>query len=181
MLAFVLYYRSSAKTSSPTNKLFPMHYSGPRFCITCVAGFRFPALIVKMCFSGPSGQSPLFCRIQPVQMHHPHLRRLVPSRQSACRHPLMHAAHLNRRIQMRRESDEANHYLLCSPRTRIESWALVCVLYKNLKKYSGCCDMAKVLCILCTGSDLHIHQTLYTSTSVGPTTFSCRLLFVLRT
>ena len=104
------------------------------------------------------------CRIQPVEMHHPHLRRPVPSRQSACHHPLMHAAHLNRRIQMRsEESDEAQHYLLCSPRTLIETWALECVFYK---KYSGCCDMAKVLCILCTGSVVHIHQTLYTSTSV---------------
>ena len=154
--------------AAPTNKLFPMHYSGPRFCIPCMAGLRFPALVVKMCFSGPSWQSPLFCRIQPVQMHHPHLRRLVPSRQSACHRPLMHAAHLNPRIQMRSESDEAHHYLPCSPRTRIEAWTLECVLYK---KYSGCCDMAKVLCIVCTGSDLHIHQTLYTSTSVGPTTF----------
>ena len=129
--------------AAPTNKLFPMHYSGPRVCIPCMAGLRFPALVVKMCFSGPSWQSPLFCRIQPVQMHHPHLRRLVPSRQSACHRPLMHAAHLNPRIQMRSESDEAHHYLLCSPRTLIEAWILECVLYK---KYSGCCDMATAAC-----------------------------------
>ena len=116
-----------------------------------------------------------FCRIQPVQMHYPHLRRPVPSRESACHHPLMHAAHLNRRIQMRRESDEAHHYLLCSPRTLIETWALECVFYK---KYYGCCDMAKVLYILCTGSVVHIHQTLYEHIR---TTSSCRLLFVLRT
>ena len=106
--------------AAPTNKLFPMHYSGPRFYIPCMAGLRFPALVVKMCFSGPSGQSPLFCRIQPVQMHHPHLRR-----------PLMHAAHLIPRIQMRSESDEAHHYLVCSPRTLIEAWALECVLYNS--------------------------------------------------
>ena len=44
------------------------------------------------------------------------------------------------------------------PRTVIETWALECVFYK---KYSGCCDMAKVLCILCTGSFVHIQQTLH--------------------
>ena len=101
-----------------------------------------------------------FCRIQLVQMHHPRLRRPVPSRQSACHRPLIHAAHLNRRIQMRSESDEAHHYLRCSPRTLIETWALKCVFHM---KYG---DMAKVLCILCTGSVIHIHQTLCTSTSV---------------
>ena len=37
-----------------------MHSSWPRFCIPCMAGLRFPALLVKMCFSGPSGQSPLW-------------------------------------------------------------------------------------------------------------------------
>ena len=114
-----------------------------------------------------------FCGIQLVQMHHPHLRRPVPSRQSACHHPLMHAAHLNRRIQMRSESDEAHHYLLCSPRTLIETWTLECVFYK---KYSGCCDMANVLCILCTGSVAHVHLHEHIRT-----TSSCRLLFVLRT
>ena len=66
-------------------------------------------------------------------------------------------------------------YLRCSPRTVIETWALECVFYK---KYSGCCDMAKVLCILCTGSVVHINQTLYWHIR---TTSSCRLLFVLRT
>ena len=44
------------------------------------------------------------------------------------------------------------------PRTLIETWALECVFYK---KYSGCCDTAKVLCILCTGSVVHMHQTLH--------------------
>ena len=104
-----------------------------------------------------------FCCIQPVQMPHPNLIRPVPSRQSACHHQLMHAAHLNRWIHVRSDSDEAHHYLLCSPRTLIETLALEYVFYK---KYSGCCDMAKVLCILCTGIVVHIHQTLYTSTSV---------------
>ena len=66
-------------------------------------------------------------------------------------------------------------YLRCSPSTVIETWALKCVFYK---KYSGCCDMAKVLRILCTGSVVHIHQTLYAHIR---TTSSCRLLFVLRT
>ena len=37
-----------------------MHSSGPRFCIPCMAGLRSPAFVVKMCFSGPSGQSPLW-------------------------------------------------------------------------------------------------------------------------
>ena len=66
-----------------------------------------------------------FCHIQPVglQIHHSHLRRTVPSRQSVCHHPLMHAAHLNQRIQMRSESNEADYNLLCSPRTLIETWA----------------------------------------------------------
>ncbi len=53
----------------------------------------------------------------------------------------MNAAHLNRRIQMLRESNEAHHYLLCSPRILIETWALECVFYK---KYSRCCDTPKV-------------------------------------
>ena len=35
------------------------------------------------------------------------------------------------------------------PRTLIETWALECVFYQE---YSGCCDVAKVLCILCTGA-----------------------------
>ena len=164
--------------AAPTNKLFPMHYSGPRFCIPCMAGLRFPALVVKMCFSGPSGQSPLFCRIHPVQMHHPHLIRLVPSRQSACHRPLMHAAHLNPRIQMRSESDEAHHYLLCSPRTLIEAWVLECVLYK---KYSGCCDMGENALHL-----MHWERPPYPPNTIHehirrPYHFSCSLLFVLRT
>ena len=74
---------------------------------------------------------------------------------------------------MRSERDEAHHYLLCSSRTLIETWALVCVFYK---KYYGCSDMAKVLCILCTGSVVHIHLHEHIRT-----TSSCRLLFVLRT
>ena len=43
------------------------------------------------------------------------------------------------------------------PRTLIETWALECVFYK---KYSGCCDMVKVLCILCTGSIVHMSMLL---------------------
>ena len=54
-----------------------------------------------------------FCRIKPLQMHHSHLRRPVPSRQSACHHPLMHAAPHNRRLQtLSEERDEA--HLICS-------------------------------------------------------------------
>ena len=145
--------------AAPTNKLWiiPMHYSGPRFCIPCMAGLRFPALVEKHVFLGTFRTVTIvrrFCRIQPVQMHHPHLIRPVPSRQSSCHHPLMHAAHLNRRIHVLNDSDEAHHYLLCSPRNLIEIWRLEYVFYK---KYSGCCDMAKVLCILCTGSVVHIH------------------------
>ena len=53
MLAFVLYYRSSATTSRRTYEQticglqFPMHFSRPRFCIPCIAGLSFPALVVK--------------------------------------------------------------------------------------------------------------------------------------
>ena len=116
-----------------------------------------------------------FCRIQPVKMHLPRLRRPMTSIQSAYHHPLMHDAHHNRRIpDTKRGERRSAPYLRCSPSTVIETWALECVFYK---KYSGCCDMAKVLCILCTGSVVHIHQTLYEHIR----TTSCRLLFVLRT
>ena len=88
----------------------------------------------------------------------------------------MHDAHHNRRIPDTKRGERwSAPYLRCSPRTVIETWALECVFYN---KYSGCCDMAKVLCILCTGSVVHIHQTLYEHIR---TTSSCRLLFVLRT
>ncbi len=105
-----------------------------------------------------------FCCIQPVKMHLPRLRRPMSSIQSAYHHPLMHDAHHNRRIPDTKRGERWSvPYLRCSPSTVIETWALECVFYK---KYSGCCDMAKVLCILCTGSVIHIHQTLCTSTSV---------------
>ena len=42
----------------------------------------------------------------------------------------------------------------------------------------GTLDMTKVLCILCIGSVVHIHQTLHEHIRTTP---SCRLLFVLRT
>ena len=144
-----------------------MHYSGPRLCIPCMAGLRFPALVVKMCFSGPSGPSSLWEGSVVSNQYRCAIliwdARFRQDNQPVTMHPLIHAARLNRRIQMRSESDEAHHYLVCSPRTLIETWALECVFYK---KYSGCCGMAKVLCIFCAGSVLHIHQTLYTSTSV---------------
>ena len=117
-----------------------------------------------------------FGRIQPVQMHLPHLRRPISSIQSAYHHPLMHDAHHNRRIpDTKRGVRWSAPYLRCSPRTVIETWALECVFYK---KYSGCCDMARVFCILCTGSVVHSHQTLCEHIR---TTSSCRLLFVLLT
>ena len=58
------------------------------------------------------------------------------------------------------------------PGTLIETRTLECVFYK---KYSGCCDMAKVLCILCTGSSVSGlakkvagHQGLQLQKVVGP-------------
>ena len=122
-----------------------MPYSGPRFCIPCMAGLRFPALVVKMCFSGPSGQSPLWEGFVVSNQYRCTIliwdAQFRQDIQSACHHPLMHAAHLNWRIQIRSEIDEAHHYLLCSPRAVIETWSLECVFYK---KYSGCCDPPKV-------------------------------------
>ena len=49
-----------------------------------------------------------FCRIQPVQMHHPHPRRPMSSRQSAYHHPLMHLTTGEFPIRSE-ESDEAHH------------------------------------------------------------------------
>ena len=117
-----------------------------------------------------------FCRIQLVQMHLPHLPRPMSSIQSAYHHQLMHDAHHNWLIPDTKWGERwSAPYLRCSPRTVIETWGLECIFYK---KHSGCCDKAKALCILCTGSVVRIHQTLYGHIR---TTSSCRLLFVLRT
>ena len=62
---------------------FPMNSRWPRFCRDCMDGLRFPALVLKNCFSGSDRTLTImrrFCGIQPVQIHHPHLRRLTPSR-----------------------------------------------------------------------------------------------------
>ena len=165
MLAFVLYYRSSANTSSRTHEQ-AMDYNSQCTPQGHVSAYLVPLHTIRR----------RFCRIHPVQMHHPHMRRPMSSIQSAYHHPLMHDAHHNRRIpDTKRGERRSAPYLRCSPRTDIETWALECVFYK---KYSGCCDMAKVLCMLSTGSIVHIHQTLYGHIR---TTYSCRLLFVLRT
>ena len=58
-----------------------------------------------------------FRRIQPVQMHHPNLRRPKSSRQSAYHHPLKHEALHNRQIPdtKREEQWSAPYYILwCS-------------------------------------------------------------------
>ena len=52
---------------------FPMHSPWPRFCRGCMDSLSFPGSdrtfkIIRRC-----------CGIQPVQMHHPHLRRPTPS------------------------------------------------------------------------------------------------------
>ena len=179
----MLYYRSRAKTSSRT------HEQAVDYESQCTHQGHFSAYLVWLALDSRHWCKHVFletfrtfsimrrfCRIQPVQMHLPHLRRPMSSIQSAYHLPLMHDAPHNRRIpDTKRGERRSAPYLRCSPRTAIETWALECVFYK---KFSGCCDMAKVLCILCTGRVVHIHQTLYEHTR---TTSWCRLLFVLRT
>ena len=88
-----------------------------------------PTLEVLVPFSGSDSTVNImrrFFHLQPLQMHHPHLRRPVPSRQSACHHPLMHSAPHNRRHQTRSEEcDEANMFAVF-PRTPIDTWAFEC-------------------------------------------------------
>ena len=56
-----------------------------------------------------------FRRIQPVQMHHPNLRRPKSSRQSAYHHPLMHEAPHNRQIPDTKRGERwSAPYLWCS-------------------------------------------------------------------
>ena len=143
-----------------------MHYSEPRFCISCMAGIKFTALVVNICFSGPSGQSQLWegfvvsnqyrCTILVWDAQFRQDNQSVTTRWC-----MLHISTGGFRCEER----AMKRTIICcvSPRTVIETWTLECVFYK---KYSGCCDMAKVLCILCTGSVVHIHQTLCTSTSV---------------
>ena len=84
-----------------------------------MAGLRFPALVVKMCFRAISIMR-RFCRSQ--QMHLPHLRCPMSSIQSAYHHPLIHDAHddiTTGGFPIRsEESDEARH-ICCVPLERL--------------------------------------------------------------
>ena len=92
---------------------------------------------------------------------------IVPSRQSACHRPLMHAAHLNPRIQMRSESDEAHHYLIF-PLELLLRHGHLSVFY--IRSTLDVATWRKCSASYALGAT-SISTTLYTSTSVGPTTF----------
>ena len=97
----------------------PWVYVSTLYVARACPHYHFPAMAtleVLVYFSGSDSTVNImrrYCRIQPLQIHHSHLRRPVPSIQSARHHPLMHAAPDNRQLQTRsEESDEA--HLICS-------------------------------------------------------------------
>ena len=116
-----------------------------------------------------------FCGIQPVQMHHPRLRRPVPSRQSACHNPLIHAAPLNRRIHVRSKSDEGHH---CVPLELL-------LRHGHLSMFSMIITLDVATWRKCSASYALGASSISTKPNIMHehirTTPSCRLLFVLRT
>ena len=166
--------------ASPTNKLWtiiPDALLMAKFLHSLYGCPYIPGIGSKNVFLGTFRTVTImrrFRRSQPVQMHHPHLRRPMSPGQSAYHHPLMHLTTGGYPIRSE-ESDEAHHICRDPLKLLLRHGYLSVCFYKN---FSGCCDMAKVLCILCTGSVVHIHKTLHEHIR---TTSSCKLLFVLRT
>ena len=86
-----------------------------------------------------------FYRIQPVQVHHPHLRRPMSSRQSAYHHPLMHDAHHNRRIPNTKRGERWSTPLLGASSISIKHYTSTSVPLLRVGYCLFCAHMSMLL------------------------------------
>ena len=136
----MLYYRSSATTSSRMHEQQAVDYTSQCTPQGHVSADSVWTTLANMCFSKYDRTINImkrFCHLQTVPMHHHNRRRPMPSRQSTYHRTLMHDAPHNRRfpdaaVLGGMPTPETSVDVLLLTSTPIETRALECVFFKNI-------------------------------------------------